>query len=116
MNFLKVNISKDMIEKAKLFASSLPNSRHVFMPHERHVVGFLGEEMIKSVFPMAKRSKGNNKYYFDYNLGGQKIEIKTKMCKSIPNENYDCSIYNYFNQNPSYYMFCRVMKENNSFP
>jgi hypothetical protein len=114
--FKKVLITKDMIDVATERAKKIPNNRHTFMDFERHKVGFIGEEIFKSVFPMSDESKGSNVYYYDYILGKRKIEIKTKMVKTEPRMSYECSIYNYFQQRPDYYFFCRVLKKNNEYP
>ena len=114
--FKKVIITEDMIKVATKRAAKIPNTLNTFMDFERHKVGFIGEEIFKSVFPVAKESSGNNIYYYDYELGKRKVEIKTKMCTTIPREDYECSIYNYFQQNPDYYFFVRVMKKNGSYP
>lgn len=116
MEFIKVKITEEMIKRARQRASEIPNTKNAFMPHERHVVGFLGEEMFKKVFPMAKQSKGYNVYNYDYVMAKKKFEIKTKMCSSEPRPNYDCSIYTYYEQKADVYLFCRVKKEINHYP
>ena len=74
------------------------------------------EEIFKKVFPIAIESSGKNVYYYDYTLGKRRVEIKTKMCTTIPNINYECSIYNYFQQAPEFYFFVRVIKRNGEYP
>lgn len=113
---LKVNITEDMIERAKKRADEMPNTKNAFMDHERHVVGFLGEEIFMNVFPEAKGSEDEEVYDYDFTMYTKKVELKTKMCKSIPQPNYEASIYTYFNQDPDYYFFCRIYKELDSYP
>lgn len=114
--FKKVLITEEMIKIAEQRAKQVPTSRHTFMDFERHKVGFIGEEIFKNVFPQAKVSEGSNIYYYDYILGKRKIEIKTKMVTSEPRGHYECSIYNYFQQRPDYYFFCRVIKKGRDYP
>jgi hypothetical protein len=114
--FKKIKITEEMIKTATKRAAKIPNTINTFMDFERHKVGFIGEEMFKKVFPMANESVGNNVYYYDYILGKRKVEIKTKMCTTIPRMDYECSIYNYFEQDPDYYFFTRVMKKNGGYP
>ena len=105
-----------MIETAKKRASTLPNSKSAFMDHERHVVGFLGEEIFKKTFPTAVTSKDIDVYDYDFILYTKKIEIKTKMVTSAPKPHYECSVYTYFNQDPDFYFFCRVIKKDDTYP
>lgn len=114
--FKKIRITEDMIKTATKRAAMIPNTINTFMDFERHKVGFIGEEMFKKAFPMAIESTGRNVFYYDYILGKRKVEIKTKMCTTIPNMEYECSIYNYFEQAPDYYFFTRVMKKNGGYP
>ena len=113
---IKVNISEKMIAEAKRRAGLIPKNKNTFMNHERHVVGFIGEEMFKQVFPSATISTDQEVYDYDFLLYTKKIEVKTKMVKTIPKLQYECSIYTYFNQDPDFYFFCRVLKENNTYP
>ena len=114
--FKKVAITEDMIKTATKRAARIPNTINTFMNFERHKVGFIGEEIFKKTFPMAKESSGSNVYYYDYILGKRRVEIKTKMCTTVPNAEYECSIYNYFEQDPEYYFFTRIIKKNGSYP
>lgn len=116
MEFIKVKITEEMIKIAEQRASEIPKSKNTFMPHERHVIGFLGEEMFKRVFPMAKQSKGSNIYNYDYLMANKRFEIKTKMCSSDPKSSYDCSIYTYYEQKADVYLFCRIKKEMGRYP
>ena len=112
----RVLITEDMISRAKKKAAELPDSRHSFMNWERHVVGFVGQEIFEEVFPMGVISSGNNVYNYDYILGKRKVEVKTKMCSTVPTPDYECSIYTYYQQKPDYYFFIRVFKKNGKFP
>ena len=114
--FKKVFITPEMIKTATKRAAKVPNTINTFMNFERHKVGFIGEEIFKAIFPIADESTGKNVYYYDYTLGRRKVEIKTKMCTTTPSHNYECSIYNYFKQDPEYYFFVRVLKKNGSYP
>jgi hypothetical protein len=114
--FKKVRITQEMVDRASKRAAKIPNTINTFMNFERHKVGFIGEEIFMKAFPMAQESFGNNVYYYDYILGKRKVEIKTKMCTTIPSVDYECSIYNYFEQDPDFYFFTRVIKKNGSYP
>ena len=114
--FKKVIITPEMIKVATKRAAKIPNTINTFMNFERHKVGFIGEEIFKKVFPMSIESSGKNVYYYDYTLGKRKVEIKTKMCTTIPQQTYECSIYNYFKQSPEYYFFVRVIKKDGEYP
>ena len=116
MEFIKVKITEEMIKRAEERANEIPKSKNTFMPHERHVIGFLGEEMFNRVFPMAKQSKGSNVYNYDYLMANKRFEIKTKMCSSDPRPDYECSIYTYYEQKADVYLFCRIKKEFGSYP
>lgn len=109
---IKVEITKDMIRSAGRRAKKIPPSRNTFMPFDRHVAGFVGEEMLMKTFNNLVESKGSEVYYYDFTASGIKYEAKTKLVTSTPRLDYECSTYTYFNQKPDILLFNRVFNAN----
>jgi hypothetical protein len=111
---LKVNIDENMIARAKERAKAIPQSRNTFMPFDRHVAGFAGEEMIIKSFDGFVETKGDQVYNYDFLFNNKKIEVKTKLVTSEPKPHYECSTYTYFNQQTEYLVFNRVFNADKS--
>lgn len=109
---IKVDITNEMIESAKVRAKQIPPSKNTFMPFDRHVAGFVGEEMLMKTFSNLKQSNGNEVYYYDFKAMGVKYEAKTKLVTSEPRPGYECSTYTYFNQKPDILIFNRIFNSN----
>lgn len=111
---IKVKIEKPMIQRAIVRARKIPESRNAFMPFERHVAGFAGEELITKSFPEFKETRGVEVFNYDFLFNSRKIEVKTKLVTSEPKPYYECSTYAYFNQATEYLVFNRIMNVNKS--
>lgn len=109
---IKIDITEDMISVAKERAKKIPTSKNTFMPFNRHVAGFVGEEMVRRSFDGFVETKGNEVFNYDFLFNDKKIEIKTKLVTSEPKPSYECSTYAYFNQKTEYLVFNRVFNAN----
>jgi len=56
------------------------------------LAGILGEIVFENIYPQARRSRDLN---WDYNLQGNKIDVKCKLRKCEPNSHHEASLYQY---------------------
>jgi hypothetical protein len=108
----QVDITEDMYDEAMSFAEiNYVNNKYSMMSGKdsitSNLTGNLGEVIFQTVFPKAERI---NNLDYDFIHNGKKIDVKTKKVSSIPNENFDISIFAYSLpvQKCSHYVFCRV--------
>jgi len=105
---IEVELTPDMLSRAKQKAKEMGRLRNSITKGEGNVAGFLGEEMVLKTFNNFKRE---NTYDSDIHFYHIKFEVKTKRCTSVPLSHYECSIANSNpNQKSEYYIFCRVLE------
>ena len=105
---IEVEISKEMLAKARSKAQAMGTLRNSITKGQGNIAGFLGEEMIMSVYD---HIVPHNTYQHDLLSGRYSIEVKCKRQKSLdpPPLHYEASIANYNpNQKADVLFFCRV--------
>ena len=107
---LEVKVTEAMLTSAKNKAAEQGKLKRSFMEGEGNVVGYLGEEIFAKAYPNVERKNG---YHSDFIFNGEKIDIKSKKCKSKPKVWYECSIvaYSLKTQKNDRYVFIRVRKD-----
>lgn len=113
---IKVDISAEMIEKAKLRDKGAYNNRS-FMNGHGNLVGFLGEYITLAYRPDFQLI---NNFNYDLLFKDYRIDVKTKH-QSVPQDPmgyYEASVdVNSLHQELDFYIFCRIFKKSdNEFP
>ena len=109
---IEVNITDDMLIKARKLAAELGVLNNSIMSGESNVYGFLGELITLKHFP---NSVHKNTYNSDIILSGldgneYTVDVKSKKCSSKPLPHYECSVAEYnTRQDCDIYLFTRVM-------
>lgn len=103
---LEVAITPEMKKSAIQKAEELPTLKNSITSGEGNLVGFLGEEVAKSVLGGTL----SNTYDYDLILGsGKTVDVKTKKTGFEPKPHYECSVAEYnTKQKCDYYAFVRV--------
>lgn len=108
MEFIEVEITKDMLEEAKRKADRLGELKNSITRGEGNVIGFLGEMVAQKV--IGGKIVGTR----DYDIlteDGQKWDVKSKKSSGPPLEHFECSVTNYnTTQKCDRYIFVRVLK------
>lgn len=103
---IPVPISDKMVSEAKEKAEEMGKLNNSIRSGEGNIVGFLGEEIVKSFFNITSR----NTYNYDILYNDKKYEVKTKETTVVPKDTYDCSVAAYnTKQQCDYYIFVRVL-------
>lgn len=110
---IKVEITQPMIDRASQRAEKMGEIKNSLLKGEGNLHGFLGEEMVLSLFPSCKL-KGTKNY--DIVLEDEEnrfnIEVKTKRRNVSPKEFYTCHVSKTStHQDPDVYFFCQVSKD-----
>lgn len=104
----KVNIKPEWVEEAQVKAKKLGVLKHSFTAGTRNVIGYLGEIVVRESIAAEEADT----YDFDLIKNGFKIDVKSKMCSTEPQQNFECSIAAYnTKQECDYYIFVRVLKD-----
>lgn len=114
-NPIKVQITQEMLDKAKARDDGQMNFRS-FLKGKGNIIGFLGEYIVQSV---RSDFKNVDSYDYDFLIGSQKIEIKTKSqsADQTPLSNWEASIdVNSLHQDTNFYIFCRILKKDDQYP
>lgn len=103
---LEVAITQEMKKSALQKAQELPSLKNSITSGQGNLVGFLGEEVVKSVLGGTL----NNTYDYDLVLNsGKTVDVKTKKTGFEPKPHYECSVAEYnTKQKCDYYAFVRV--------
>lgn len=103
---LEVAITQEMKKSALQKAQELPSLKNSITSGQGNLVGFLGEEVVKSVLGGTL----NNTYDYDLILNsGKTVDVKTKKTGFEPKPHYECSVAEYnTKQKCDYYAFVRV--------
>lgn len=103
---LEVAITQEMKKSALQKAQELPSLKNSITSGQGNLVGFLGEEVVKSVLG------GTLSNTYDYDLilnSGKTVDVKTKKTGFEPKPHYECSVAEYnTKQKCDYYAFVRV--------
>ncbi len=112
---VEIRITETMLNEAKRLAEqNYTHNRFSLLGQEEskrgNIIGSLGEVMFQHVFLDAQRM---NDYNFDFILDEKLIDIKTKSCNTVPQLDFDVSIFAYSIdiQKCSHYVFCRVLQD-----
>jgi hypothetical protein len=109
MDFIEVEISKEMLEEANRKAKKLGELKNSITRGEGNVAGFLGEMVAQKV--IGGQIIGTK----DYDIltdDGVKWDVKTKRCAAPPQPHFECSVTNYNTmQKCDRYIFVRVLKD-----
>jgi hypothetical protein len=105
---IEVDISKEMLDHAKIRAEKLGTLRNSITKGEGNIAGILGELAVQKV--MGGEIKDTRNY--DILLPDEtKVDVKTKRCRSQPSPHYECSISDYNTmQKCDKYIFVRVLE------
>jgi hypothetical protein len=92
--------------KQRFSESNLVNSKTVYDRKHSRVAGILGEIIFKKIYPTAERSKDMT---YDFNLDGNKVDVKCKYRTVNPRQDYEASFFLYqagekFNADLYYFM------------
>lgn len=112
---IRIDISQEMLKKARERDNGKMNGRS-FMNGYGNFIGFLGEYIVHSVRPDFKHL---DSYDYDFLMGNQKIDVKTKKqtVNQTPLSTWEASIdVNSLHQDANYYIFCRILKVGDEYP
>lgn len=102
------NIEDYQIEHAKSKAHELGILKNSIRKGEGNFVGFLGEECVSKNYAMNIK----NSYDYDLEYFGCKFDVKTKLVRTKPQDNYECSVYDFnTKQKCDYYVFVRILDD-----
>lgn len=112
---IEVTITPKIFEEAETFALLFPVCNHKStMTGEQNKIanltGNLAESCFNYVFPNAERV---NNYDFDFVWNDKTIDVKSKRCNSVPQNNFIVSVMEYSlnQQKNDYYVFARVKED-----
>jgi len=106
---IEVLIDDNMMKIAKKRAEELGQLRNSITRGEGNLAGILGELAINKVLGGEIKDKRNFDIVFE---NGIKIDVKTKRCKSKPEEHYECSVSDYnTSQKCDKYVFVRILND-----
>ena len=89
MRIIEVEIDAEMIVKAERLAAEQPPLADAIRDGEGAVYGFLGE----SIFRRLVGGREENTYDYDVVMkSGLTVDVKTKMVRSTPRPEFDCSV------------------------
>lgn len=113
MNSVEIDITEEMTQRAFRKAIAVGEIKNSLLKGKGNFHGFLGEEMVLSLFPTLKRKDNKD---FDLILDTEdpplKIEVKTKRRNVPPKDEYTCHIpATSTHQDPDVYVFCQVTTE-----
>jgi len=105
----EVVVTSDMLARAERLADELPVLNHSIREGEGTIYGFLGEV----VFREAAGGRQANTYDYDIVMrSGVTVDVKTKMVRSVPRPDYDCSVTaGHTGQACDAYAFVRVLED-----
>ncbi len=107
-NFIKIEITPDMVTKVEEIAKS----SNVWMPYNRLVDGFIEEQLFASLFSDPVRSEGVDVCHYGYVIDGKRWEVKSKTRPSDPRTYYEGSVYDYHPaQKSDYLAFVQVSSD-----
>lgn len=111
---IKVVITQEMLDRAKIRADDIGKLRNSITGGEGNLAGCLAEEALKSILIGSEiEDRFPQKYQYDLIFKGKKIDVKAKRCNSEPRDNYECSVAEInTSQECDYYAFARVLYEN----
>lgn len=117
-NIIELDISKDIIEKAKERLIKVENIQRSDLSkfgseHNRILVGYIGEELLMQYLGIEKSTDDFN---FDLYYRNKKLEAKTISCKYKPPATFLCTVNSYnldgvHKQNADYYVFLRILND-----
>ncbi len=109
MTIIYIPVTDEMLAVAQRKADDMGELNNSIEKGQGNHRGFLGELAVNSLLG----GEMNNTYNFDLVLGGVKLEVKSKGCKSIPYPVYEASLANYnTRQECDWYLFTRVLYDN----
>lgn len=104
---IELEISPDILLKAKLKADELGSLKKSFLNGKGNLTGFLGEALAQSFIG------GREENTFEYDIispSGHTIDVKSKKTAVKPLPHYECSIPAYSHQKCDFYFFVRIEK------
>jgi len=106
--FIRVEITPEMHETARVKALDLGVLRNSIRKGKGNLVGFLGEEIVLKAFGDAESA---NTYQHDIRMMGTTFEVKSKDRTVDPRIDFDASVANYnTSQRADYYVFCSIFR------
>ena len=109
MGIVEVEIDAEMITEAGRLAAKMPVLDHSIRQGEGTVYGFLGELIFRQM------CGGRQANTYDYDIvmkSGLTVDVKTKMVRSIPRPDFDCSVpAGQIDQECDVYAFVRVLED-----
>lgn len=107
--WFEVEISDQMLEKAKSQAKELGELKHSIRKGEGNLVGFVGEMAVRRI----TGAIGAGSYQHDMTApNGKRLEVKSKEVTSMPFSHYECSICDWNpKQQADCYVFVRVLSD-----
>jgi len=109
LNIIKVKITKEMTEGIEEKAKKMGALKNSITRGGRNGEGFIGERLANTII------KGNiidGNYDYDIVNNGVKMDVKTKVCTSVPQGRYNASVADFnTKQACDYYVFTRVMED-----
>jgi hypothetical protein len=115
---LEVNITDEMLHAAKIKTEKVKQQKSNIpskfgYSHDRILIGYLGEQLVKSYIKEAKEIDG---YQYDLICNNVKLEVKTISCKFKPKDYYLCTVNSHDDnklskQEADYYIFTRILND-----
>jgi len=106
---LQVKITPDVIARAKRKAASVGVLQGSVTGSLSHVVGAIGEVVVADALDASEA----NTYDYDLLKNGNRIDVKTKRCRSKPFPHYECTVTAHGSkQDCDTYIFVRILNDN----
>lgn len=113
MKVLEFSPTSEQILKARKISESFALNSRSFMGGKRNLYAFLAEVVVGDFLEESGWMKPDG-FSINYDIvspNGKKWDIKNKMTTVKPRANYNCTIYNYFDQKCDGYIFTRTKKD-----
>lgn len=106
--FIEVVVTPEMMQRAEAKAEEMGELRNSIRRGQGNVAGFLGEEVVKSVFA---GSAEQNTFQHDIVFEEVSFEVKTKDRTVVPSLGYEASVANYnTRQRADFYVFTSLLR------
>lgn len=103
--------SKKQIQESKDYLSKYPNG-YTANSYRNGGISLQSGKLAEICFRDYFGGSWVNHYDYDFIFKNKRIEIKTKACSNYtPQDEWYCSIPDYYDQNTDYYLFARTSRE-----
>lgn len=108
MSIIEVQITKEIVQRAKEKAATVGVIQGSITGSTAHVVGAIGEVIVQDYIDGIEASTKD----YDLIKGDYRIDVKTKRCNTVPEDEYECSVASHgTKQKCDKYVFVRLMND-----